>query len=188
MNSTQYSLLAKLQTSSESEQSWTRFIQIYAPLLEEWSKRLHVPEQERPDLVQETLVKLLTRIGSFQRSPGCSFRAWLYTILRNCWLDKQRRRRANDVLDSSVGDPRVDDPHETVERQEYHNYILRRVYRLIIADFSPTTQEAFQRYVLDGQSAEQVSGELGISVNALYLIRSRVLRRLKAELGGLVDD
>jgi RNA polymerase sigma-70 factor, ECF subfamily len=188
MNSAQYSLLARLQSSRECQESWTKFIQIYAPLLDEWTRRLRVPEQDRQDLVQETFVKLLTRMDSFQRSPGGSFRAWLYTMLRNGWLDQLRRRSPRGTFDCDFGDPRLSDPQEAIESQEYHNYVLRRVYDLVIADFPAATQIAFQSYVLDGRPADEVSRELGISTNALYLMRGRVLRRLKAELAGLVEQ
>ncbi len=188
MHSTQYSLLARLQTSSQNAESWTKFINIYAPLLEEWASRLHVPVQERPDLIQETFVKLLTGIGNFKRSTGGSFRSWLFTVLRNCWLDKMRRLRPSEALGNDRQDPRTPDPQQVIEHQEYQHYVLRRVFHLIIADFPATTQVAFRRYVLNGESASEVSRDLGISINALYLVRARVLRRLKAELAGLVDD
>ena len=37
-----------------------------------------------------------------------------------------------------------------------------------------------------GKSVEQVAAELGLSVNAVYLAKSRVLRRLHQELDGLL--
>ena len=49
------------------------------------------------DLVQETMLRAITRIDSFQ--PGTNLGAWLTTILRNCFLSDLRKRR-NEVEDA----------------------------------------------------------------------------------------
>lgn len=49
------------------------------------------------DLVQETMLRAITRIDSFQ--PGTNLGAWLTTILRNCFLSEIRKRR-NEVEDA----------------------------------------------------------------------------------------
>lgn len=41
------------------------------------------------DLVQETLLRALAHIGSYQ--PGTNMRAWLFTIMRNAYLSRARR-------------------------------------------------------------------------------------------------
>ncbi len=79
-------------------------------LLEEWARRLRVPEQDRQDLIQETLVKLLSNIGAFRRSESGTFRGWLHAMLRNTWLDRLRRTRPQAAFDSSVTDPKAPDP------------------------------------------------------------------------------
>lgn len=43
------------------------------------------------DLVQETLLRALTHIGSFE--PGTNLAAWLFTILRNHLRDENRKRQ-----------------------------------------------------------------------------------------------
>jgi RNA polymerase sigma-70 factor (ECF subfamily) len=41
--------------------------------------------------------------------------------------------------------------------------------------------------VVDGRPADAVAADLGLTANAVYLARGRVLRRLRAELAGLVE-
>jgi RNA polymerase sigma-70 factor (ECF subfamily) len=54
-------------------------------------------------------------------------------------------------------------------------------------EFQPTTWKAFWQAVPLGRPAAEVAAELGISENAVYLAKGRVLRRLRQELNGLLD-
>jgi RNA polymerase sigma-70 factor (ECF subfamily) len=53
--------------------------------------------------------------------------------------------------------------------------------------FEPTTVAAFRRVVFDEARPAQAAAELGISVNAVFLAKSRVLNRLRQEAEGLID-
>ena len=55
------------------------------------------------DLVQETLLRALANIDSFQ--PGTNMSAWLFTILRNLFRSEYRKRR-REVEDADSRDPR----------------------------------------------------------------------------------
>jgi RNA polymerase sigma-70 factor (ECF subfamily) len=49
------------------------------------------------------------------------------------------------------------------------------------------TWQACWEFVVRDRPAAAVAAELGITVNAVYLAKSRVLRRLREELQGLLD-
>jgi RNA polymerase sigma-70 factor (ECF subfamily) len=55
------------------------------------------------------------------------------------------------------------------------------------ADFEPATWRACWEFVVEGRPAAEVARELGLSVNAVYLAKGRVLRRLRAELEGMLE-
>jgi len=61
------------------------------------------------------------------------------------------------------------------------------VPEIIRPHLTAVTWEAFREFVLNGRPAAEVARELGISANAVYLARNRVLTRLRAELGELLD-
>lgn len=58
---------------------------------------------------------------------------------------------------------------------------------LIRGDFSEATWQAFSRVVVAGETASAVAAALGVSENAVYMARHRVLARLRQELEGLLD-
>ena len=53
--------------------------------------------------------------------------------------------------------------------------------------FEPSTWQAFRRVALDGVPPDQAAAELGLSVNAVFIAKSRVLSRLRQEGAGLLD-
>jgi RNA polymerase sigma-70 factor (ECF subfamily) len=65
--------------------------------------------------------------------------------------------------------------------------VVRRALELMREDFEPATWQACWRTVAEDQPTAEVATALGISENAVYIARSRVLRRLRRELDGLLD-
>ena len=62
----------------------------------------------------------------------------------------------------------------------------RQLFRLAAADiqksFAPTTWKAFWQTAVEGRSGAAVAAELGLSVGAVYVARSRVLARLTEQI------
>jgi RNA polymerase sigma-70 factor (ECF subfamily) len=58
---------------------------------------------------------------------------------------------------------------------------------LVEKNFEPMTVQAFRRLALDGASGADVAQELGLSVAAVYVAKSRVLARIREEAAGLID-
>jgi RNA polymerase sigma-70 factor (ECF subfamily) len=58
---------------------------------------------------------------------------------------------------------------------------------LVEPEFTPSTWRAFRRVVLEGAPPTAVAAELGTSVNAVFIAKSRVLQRLRQEARGLLD-
>jgi RNA polymerase sigma-70 factor (ECF subfamily) len=93
---------------------------------------------------------------------------------------------ASAVLES-IPDRVSSDPGSLVEEQEYHQFLTSRAIELLQNDFEPVTWKAFWETTVESRPAEEVAAEIGVTENAVYLAKSRVLRRLRAELAGLLD-
>ncbi len=190
--STSVSLLWRLKRPDESA-AWERFIGLYAPMIHAWVKRQGLADTDADDLAQEVMTILVQKLPEFDYSPDRSFRGWLRTITVNKTRDFFRRRAARKEsveisLKFSAAEPVVEPEHrEFIEAAEYRAQLVGRALRIMQAEFRPATWQACWRLVVDDCPADQVAAELGITANAVYIAKSRVLRRLREELHGLLD-
>src|SRR5262245_59984064 len=188
MFTTSVTLLERLQHGRE-QAAWARFVDLYTPLFYSWARRLGLGPEDAADAAQEFFLLLLKKLPAFTYDPGGSFRAWLRTVFRNWsrdWLDRQRRhaRPANGIDLDQVADPGVAD---LLEEGEYRAYLVNRALELIRAEFQPVTWRAFHEHMVLGRPPAQVARDLGVTANAVYLAKCRVLRRLREELGGIFE-
>jgi RNA polymerase sigma-70 factor (ECF subfamily) len=194
MAATPLSLLDRLRCQPE-EQAWRRFVDLYVPLLRAWLRRARVTDADADDITQEVLAVVCRELPHFRHGqrPG-SFRRWLRTVtvhrLRDFWRARHYRPLATGTDDVREMLEQLADPGSGLSGlwdQEHHRHVARRLLESIRGDFAPTTWQAFCRIVVDGLRPADAAAELGLSVNAVLLAKSRVLRRLRQEGHGLLD-
>jgi RNA polymerase sigma-70 factor (ECF subfamily) len=187
MNSTPASLLERLRQPAD-QAAWSRFVDLYAPLIFYWSRRAGLQETDAADLVQEVLLTLLIKMPHFIYDPSKSFRSWLRRVTLNKWQERERRaapvQTANAAELAEVAGP---EQLDTFWDAEYFHHLAHRALELMQADFQPTTWKACWELVVNGRPAAEVARELGISVGAAHAAKFRVLARLRQELHGLMD-
>lgn len=160
-------------------------MRLYSPVLFYWVRRQGVPSDDSADLVQEVFAVLVNKLPTFHYDPRQRFGAWLRTIAVNKCRDYFRRRSARPASTSDEVDTEVADHVESFTEAEYHRSLARQALQIMQDEFQPATWKACWETVVAGRSAKEVANELGLSVNAVYVAKSRVLRRLREELDGL---
>ena len=63
--------------------------------------------------------------------------------------------------------------------RDHDRHVVQKILELVKNDFAPATWEAFSRFGIDGEPAAIVAEELGLTINAVLLAKSRVLKRLR---------
>jgi RNA polymerase sigma-70 factor, ECF subfamily len=199
---TSASLLAGVRL--RDAESWRRMAKLYAPLVRYWCRKAGLADDAADDLIQETFAAVLRGLPKFERRPdGGSFRGWLRTITRNKLIDYFRGRRDNAAAAGGteaylnlgkLADPLADDiaagvlddagPADTREATET-GLVFRAAVDLIRTEFEPVTQQAFWATTVEERPPAEVAAQLGITLNAVYKAKSRVLRRLREVLEGL---
>lgn len=194
MSVTSFSLLERLRESPD-ESAWARLVDLYTPLIRVWLRRYALLDQDADDLVQEVLTVVVRKIPEFKKKPQVgSFRRWLRNITVNClrgfWRSQRYRPKAAangefaDILDQ------LEDPHSALSRlwdEEHDAHITRRLLETIRPRFETKTWLAFQRVALEGDPVDLVAKELGITVNAVFIAKSRVVHLLKQEGKGFLE-
>jgi RNA polymerase sigma-70 factor (ECF subfamily) len=178
--------------------AWRRLVCLYGPVVYRWCRQYNVARDDAPDLVQEVFSAVALHIDGFQRrQPGDSFAAWLRTVTHNVVRGHFRARHDRPVAQGGTDAqqrflqvpelPEMTGPVEPRDPQEASGLIMPIGLELVRAGFENRTWEAFRRVVIDRQSSAQVAMEMGMSVVAVYQAKSRVLRRLRQELDGLLE-
>lgn len=186
MHSTPASLLEQLRTPGNA-QAWERFVRLYTPLLFYWSRRLGLQESDAADLVQDVFTVLVRQLPSFSYDRRRSFRNWLRTILLNRWREDRRRQTRLPAATANADEVADTNGEADVDEAAFRRYVCVRALDLMQTDFQPATWKACWEHVACGRPAPEVAAELGLTVNAVYLARARVLRRLRKELDGFLD-
>jgi RNA polymerase sigma-70 factor (ECF subfamily) len=193
MDVTSMSLLERARTGVDP--AWDRLVTLYQPLIFNWLCRQGLPHHAAEELTQEVLLVVVRELGGFAHpgAPG-AFRGWLRAITANrarAYWKAGKYQQAAGGSDFQAVLEQFEDPHSELSRaweREHEEHILRRLLELMEGEFEPKTLQAFRRQVLDGGAAEAVAAELGMSVGAAYVAKSRVLARLRKEAEGLLDE
>jgi len=194
MAETSATLLERLNDRSDSV-AWRRLVDLYSPLINDWLHRHGVSAEDAEDLTQEVLEVVVREVSRFRHNGRAgAFRTWLRTITINClrqsWRSRRSRVQATGSPDITVMLDQLEDPASDLSRlwdRDHDQHVLQRLLELIEPDFQPATWRAFRRQVIDGASAETVAAELGLTVNAVLIAKSRVLSHLRRNAQGLVD-
>jgi len=188
MHTTPPTLLERLRQPHD-EAAWRRLLELYTPLLFAWARRCGQGEHDAADLVQEVFVALVQTLPVFQYDQRRGqFRNWLRTLLLNKLRDRKRREgRADKALAQLPHEKELPHVAEAFWEEDYRKELARRALQLMQAEFTPSTWKACWETVVESRSPADVARELGLTENAVYIARCRVLRRLRQELDGLMD-
>jgi RNA polymerase sigma-70 factor (ECF subfamily) len=153
-----------------------RLIAEQIPRLRRYARALMGDPVKSDDLVQDTLVRALSRSHLWQ--PGTDIRAWMFTILHNIHVNNQRQRYARTEHQELTDDQ----PEMATPPSQEHNLEVRDLGRAL--ELLPEAQRQVVLLVgLEGMNYKRVAAVLEIPVGTVMsrLHRGReALRRLMA--------
>ena len=175
--------------------AWNELVELYAPLVYFWCRKTNILEQDIPDVVQDVFRAVVTGLNGFRKDRPCdTFRGWLRTVTRSKLANHFRRLDRNQIAiggsgaqfqmahisdASSDGQPAEGEDDERLAETA----LLHRGLEKIRRDFDPQTWQAFWLVTVDGLTATQVAQELGMKSGTVRVAKSRVLQRLRRQLG-----
>ncbi len=179
---------------------WRRLDALYGPLIYQWCRSAHWSEHDAADLVQEVFEAVHRKLPEFTHNrAGATFRGWLRTIvankMRDRWRQLKRQTRASggsEMLHRLKEIPDVEPPptihvDSDTNRMEI-NWLYHRALEMVREEFDSRTWRAFWQVVVEDRAPADVAADLGTSRNSVYIAKSRVLSRLRAEFAEVIEQ
>ena len=187
VETTRASLLVRIRDLRD-EIAWSEFAALYTPLIYRFAKQAGLQDADASLVTQDVLVTVARTIHRFEydRRNG-SFRGWLKVVTRSRLSDfMQAQGRhvqgSGDTGVLNVMNEQPDPAHPDLWEREFRRSLFEWAVERIRCDFEDSTWQAFWQTSVDAREPREVAEELGLSVGAVYIARSRVLARLRAEV------
>jgi RNA polymerase sigma-70 factor, ECF subfamily len=195
MQTTSVSLLERLAKSPDND-DWQKLLLIYRPFIFSIVSGYPSLVSQAEDITQEVMLVLMRELPVFERQRTGSFRAWLRQIAVNqlrTATRKTKRFLTTDNLEDGISNQieQLADPASIASKkwdEEYERVVFKRLGELVRPTVADKMWQAFEKYALQEQPAAKVAEELGISLNSVLLAKSRILKQLRTEAKGLLDD
>jgi RNA polymerase sigma-70 factor, ECF subfamily len=188
---TSITLLARLKANESN--AWERLVRLYRPLMAYWCSQFGLRNDDADDVIQNVLSVLAVKIVEFRRDqPGDSFRGWLRAITRNqaiIHLRKQTRvptaEGGSDAQLRLAGLPSPDDTDADAPAEL--DALTQRALDLVRCEFENNTWEMFVAATTSEEPAAAIAQRFGVSSAMVRQAKARILRRLRVELGEILD-
>ena len=187
---TNYDLIESVK-DSENGEAWAEFVETYEDVLLELCRRRGLQDADARDVAQQVFASTAKAIAGWKPdSQGPPFRAWLTTVARNAifkCLSRVPKDRASGT--TSVADLLAQQPADSESTQEFfqasRQQIIRRAAEQIRGEFTASTWEVFRLTALEGVPVAEVAARTSRSTGSVYVIRHRIIARLKERIGEL---
>lgn len=185
------SLLVRLRDTCDQD-AWKRFMETYTPLVYGYCRRRGFQEADSADVAQEVMSQVIRSITTFEYQPAKGrFRDWLGAVVRSK-VSRWHRKKSRDPAATAA--PETEDlVAETVGPdqdwdEQFNAYVLREAMNCAKPDFDSKNWRAFEMVWLEGKSPAETAAATGLAISAVYVAKSRVLKRLEREVLRISDD
>lgn len=180
--STRASLIGRLPDAGNGA-AWDEFASLYAPLIYRLARKQGLQPSDADDVAQEVMSAVARSVDDWlQRSDRGSFRAWLFRIARNTsinFLTRRKHQRLGTGGDSGQ-DWLENIPAESAEFDiEYRREIFRWAAAQMRQLVSAAHWNVFCETTLHSRPIAEVASEYAMSIGSVYIVRSRVMSRLR---------
>jgi RNA polymerase sigma factor (sigma-70 family) len=196
---TRESLLGRLK-NWDDDKSWREFFAIYRKLIFSFAVKSGLTEHESEEVVQETVISVAKTIKDFEYDPKrCSFKSWLRHLaqkrIADCFRRRSREALVENIAPSEPGKTpvieRVPDSGaanlDAIWEEEWRKELLEAAVARVKSQVNAEQFQIFDFYVLKKMPVGKVASALRTSTAQVYLVKHRVSKLLKKEMGRLEE-
>lgn len=175
------------QLSDTHDEAWQRFTARFRTPMVRFARRCGLSEEQAEDAAQDTLVQFVERYrdGQYDRSRG-RLSSWLFTLMYN----SIRSHRRDSARSPGQAPLRVDRttffsavPDEAAAKEAWEQDWEQHAYTVCMnqlrSEVSPSHFHIFELTTMREVPAAEVAQQLGLTRDAIYQARYRVLKRLE---------
>lgn len=181
-------LVIPIGTSRSGAQASGEFTELALPLFDSlynFACWLAKDRADAEDLVQETYAKALKGFSSFQQ--GTNFRAWMFRILRNTFLNSRTglaATRTTALADEEQEGPAV----MSMSSETPETVLLQQANQMLIQEAIEQLPLAFREVVLlcdvEEMSYQEIAEAVGIPIGTVMSRLARARQALRVSLQG----
>ena len=170
----------------ENHGAWDRFMVRFRTPLINFAVRSGLKPLDAEDVAQNTLLAFAKafRDGKYDPAKG-RLRDWLFGIAFRQLGDMRRRLAKHENREAAAEATsffaNLPDEQEATRswNDEWTRAVLRDCLDQARREMEPTTLQAFELFALAKQPATEVAEQLGMTRNAVFIAKHRVLKRLR---------
>ena len=137
-------------------------------LLHSFAYNLTKNVEDAKDLFQETAFRAITNKEKFK--PGTNFKAWLFTIMKNIFINNYRKKmKANTIIDSTDNLYYINSGSNSVGNKANSNIMMKELAR-IIEDLDDSTRIPFMMHY-HGYKYQEIADHLDLPLGT---VKSRI--------------
>ena len=175
-------LLKRLHENRDAD-AWTIFVRRYRQPLLNFALARGYYDIDVEVAVQETLCAVSEQLpaGGYHADRG-HFRNWILGILMNRLKDAIRSEAHRRERESRFAENQVRDTEAMRTAVLWRKICLRHAVRMLLQSETVTgrTRAVFEESVLKHRPVDEVANAYGLTPNAVYQIKSRMISRLRS--------
>ena len=188
------SLLYRAQNQDNT--AWDCVNELFGPLIHGWIRKSGISDADAADISQQVLQQVFRNIGNFTRkNPSDTFTGWVWTITKFKILDHFERQKddfnaaggsvANQMI-QQLSDEQLN--ADVFDEESSAVQLTRKILTLVRSEFETKTWDAFWRATVEREKPAEIAKTMDMTLHAVYKAKSRVMRRVRDELDGIVSS
>ena len=171
---------------SDNEAAWKTFTDHFYPVIFGFAQKMGLSPADAEDVAQETIIQFLRlyRQDKFQREKG-HLSHWMFGVARNVIRDfikkKPKESAVQEHTEQTSFWANVPDEKAILQtwQTQWQREILTRCLIRVRKEVDEKTFQAFEMYAIAQQPIKTVCEQLGMTPNAVYIAKNRVLSKMR---------
>ena len=172
--------------------AWEEFNETYRKLIFLRASDRGLMESEKEDLLQNVMLSLFKydSVLHYDATKG-RFRDYLKKIIDRQAFSLIRKRKKEVSFQTIIEDVSISsEDYNKAEQswdEEWREHLLTEAMEIARAEVSPVTYNIFFLLTRENKTPEEVSAELNVSMESVYVAKHRFIKRLKPIFKSLED-